>query len=136
MFSASNEGPAQKMQQGTLGQPSEVLEGRQELAETQYWSISGKKRIGKIWFFIKTVFLTIQVEIVEVWRTAPSIRSYMQIFCRFGLTWYRKVNFSTFSGKQTFQSSRNGSQNLPFCPESLQDTFIIFPRYLINISRT
>ena len=58
--------------------------------------------------------------------TAPSIRSYMQIFSRFGLTWHRKVNFSTFSGKLTFQSTRNGPQNLPFCPGSLQDTFIIF----------
>ena len=65
--------------------------------------------------------------------TAPSIRSYMQIFSRFGLTWHRKVNFSTFSGKLTFQSTRNGPQNLPFCPGSLQDTFIIFPRYLTNI---
>ena len=58
--------------------------------------------------------------------TAPSIRSYMQIFSRFGLTWHRKVNFSTFSGKLTFQSTRNGPQNLPFCPGSLQDTFIIY----------
>ena len=57
---------------------------------------------------------------------APSIRSYMQIFSRFGLTWHRKVNFSTFSGKLTFQSTRNGPQNLPFCPGPLQDTFIIF----------
>ena len=58
--------------------------------------------------------------------TAPGIRSYMQIFSRFGLTWHRKVNFSTFSGKLTFQSTRNGLQNLPFCPGPLQDTFIIF----------
>ena len=65
--------------------------------------------------------------------TAPGIRSYMQIFSRFGLTWHRKVNFSTFSGKLTFQSTRNGPQNLPFCPGPLQDTFIIFPRYLTNI---
>ena len=64
---------------------------------------------------------------LEVSRvTAPSIRSYMQIFSRFGLTWHRKVNFSTFSGKLRFQSTRNGSQNLPFCPGPLQDTFIIF----------
>ena len=58
--------------------------------------------------------------------TAAGIRSYMQIFSRFGLTWHRKVNFSTFSGKLTFQSTRNGPQNLPFCPGPLQDTFIIF----------
>ena len=37
-----------------------------------------------------------------------------------------KNHFSTFSGKLTFQSSRNGSQNPPFCPGSLQDTFIIY----------
>ena len=65
--------------------------------------------------------------------TAPTIRSYMQIFSRFGLAWHRKVNFSTFSGKLTFQSTRNGPQNLPFCPGPLQDTFIIFPRYLTNM---
>ena len=65
--------------------------------------------------------------------TAPNIRSYMQFFSRFGLTWLRKVNFSTFSGQLTFQSTRNGPQNLPFCPGSLQDTFIIFSRYLTNI---
>ena len=64
---------------------------------------------------------------LEVSRvTAPSIRSYMQMFCRFGLTWHRKVNFSTFSGKLTCQSTRNVPQNLPFCPGSLQDTFIIY----------
>ena len=49
-----------------------------------------------------------------------------QILARFGLTWHRKVHFSTFSGKLTFQSIRNGSQNHPFCPGSLQDTFIIY----------
>ena len=58
--------------------------------------------------------------------TAPTIRSYMQIFSRFGGTRCRKVHFSTFSGKLTFQSSRNGLQNPPFCPGSLQDTFIIY----------
>ena len=58
--------------------------------------------------------------------TAAGRWSYMQIFSRFGLTWHRKVNFSTFSGKLTFQSTRNGPQNLPFCPGPLQDTFILF----------
>ena len=58
--------------------------------------------------------------------TAPTIRSYMQIFSRFGGTRHRKVHFSTFSGKRTFQSSRNGIQNPPYCPGSLQDTFIIY----------
>ena len=47
-------------------------------------------------------------------------------FARFGLTWHRKVHFSTFSGKLTFQGSRNGPQNPPFCPGSLRDTFIIY----------
>ena len=58
--------------------------------------------------------------------TAPTVRSYMQIFSRFGGTWHRKVHFSTFSGKLTFQCTRNGFQNPTFCPGSLQDTFIIY----------
>ena len=37
----------------------------------------------------------------------------------------QKVNFSTFDGKLTFQCTRNGFQNHPFCPGSIQDTFII-----------
>ena len=49
-----------------------------------------------------------------------------QKFARFGITWHRKVHFSIFSGKLTFQSTRNGSQNPPFCPGSLQDSFIIY----------
>ena len=59
-------------------------------------------------------------------RTAPTIRSYLQSFSRFGGTWYQKVHFSTFSGKLTFQCTRNGPQNPPFCPGSLQDAFIIY----------
>ena len=59
-------------------------------------------------------------------RTAPTIRSYLQSFSRFGGTWDWKVHFSMFSGKLTFQCSRNGPQNHPFCPGSLQDTFIIY----------
>ena len=46
-----------------------------------------------------------------------------QIFSRFGLTWHQKVHFS---GILEFQCTRNGPQNLPFCPGSLQDTFIIY----------
>ena len=49
-----------------------------------------------------------------------------QIFTRFGLTWHRKVHFSSFFGKLTFQCTRNGPRDLPFCPGSLQDTFIIY----------
>ena len=59
-------------------------------------------------------------------RTAPTIRCHLQSFSRFGGTWDQKVHFSTFSGKLTFQSSRNGPQNPLFCPGSLQDTFIIY----------
>ena len=44
----------------------------------------------------------------------------------FGLTWGRKVHFSTFDGKLTFQCTTNDPQNPPFCPGSLQDTFIIY----------
>ena len=44
----------------------------------------------------------------------------------FGLTWGQKVHFSTFDGKLELQCTRNGPQNPPFCPGSLQDTFIIY----------
>ena len=43
-----------------------------------------------------------------------------------GLTGRQKVHVSTFDGKLELQCARNGSQNLPFCPGSLQDTFIIY----------
>ena len=53
-----------------------------------------------------------------------------QLFFRtlagFDVRWHQKVNFSTFYGKLTFQCTRNGLQNHPFCPRSLQDTFIIY----------
>ena len=91
------------------------------------WSYRAKKLKNRLFhkncFFDNSGWNWGGLEVSRV--TAPSIRSYMQFFSRFGLTWHRKVNFSTFSGKLTFQSSRNGPQNLPFCPGSLQDTFII-----------
>ena len=53
-----------------------------------------------------------------------------QLFSRslagFGLTWHQKVHFSTFYGKLEFQCIRNGPQNPPYCPWSIQDTFIIY----------
>ena len=47
--------------------------------------------------------------------------------------WDQKGNFSIFSGKLTFQFTRDVIQNLLFCPGYLQDTFILFPRYLTTI---
>ena len=44
----------------------------------------------------------------------------------FGLTWHQKDSFSTFDGKLELQCTRNGPQNPPFCPGSIQDTFIIY----------
>ena len=38
-----------------------------------------------------------------------------QIFTRFGFTWHQQVNFSEIL---EFQCTRNGAQNLPFCPGS------------------
>ena len=43
-----------------------------------------------------------------------------------GLTWHQEVPFSTFDGKLEFHCIRNGPQNPPCCPGSLQDTFIIY----------
>ena len=50
-----------------------------------------------------------------------------------GLTWHQEVQFSTFDSKLELRCTRSGSQNPPFCPGSLQNTFIIVPRYLTNI---
>ena len=36
-------------------------------------------------------------------------------------------------GKLTFQCTRNGPQNLPYCPGSIQDTLLLIPRYFTNI---
>ena len=58
---------------------------------------------------------------------------FSRTFAGFGITCGQKVNFSTFSGKLELQCTRNGPQNPPFCPGSIKDTFIIFPRYLTNI---
>ena len=41
----------------------------------------------------------------------------------FGLTWHQKVHVSTFDGKLELQCTRNGPQNPPFCPGSIQDIF-------------
>ena len=93
----------------------------------QYWSISGKKRIGKIGFFIKTVFLTIQVEIGEVWRCPGWPHGPYE-----DSAWHRKVHFSIFSGKLTFQSTRNG-QKPSILSRVSPGHLYYFPRYLTNI---
>ena len=51
--------------------------------------------------------------------TAAGIQSCMQIFSRFGLTWHRKVNFSTFSGKLTILH-----RFFFFVPETLHPIFL------------
>ena len=79
------------------------------------------QKVKKLWFRLKLG----RSRGVREERT-----DHTQLFRRtlagFGLTWHRKVHFSTFSGHVTFQCTRNGIQNHPFCPGSLQDTFIIY----------
>jgi len=53
-------------------------------------------------------------------------KTFRRTLAGFGLTWCQKVNFSIFDGKLTFQCTRNCNQNHPFCPGSLQDTFIMY----------
>ena len=43
------------------------------------------------------------------------------VFC-----WHQKDHFSPFDGKLQLQCIRNGLQNLPYYPGSLQNTFIIY----------
>ena len=48
----------------------------------------------------------------------------------FGLTWGSETPLFNIDGKLTFRCTRNGPQNPPFCPGSLQDTFIIYSSIL------
>ena len=57
-------------------------------------------------------------------------KTFHRTLAGFGLTWGQKVNFSIFDGKLTFQCPRNCHRNHPFCPGSLQDTFIIYSSIL------
>ena len=60
-------------------------------------------------------------------RSARSIRNFsLELSQGLVLHGIRKSYFSTFDGKLESQCIRNGSQNPPFCPWSLQDTFIIY----------
>ena len=74
--------------------------------------------------------MVIQVEIGRSRGVRGERTEHTKIFRRtlagFGLTWHRKVNFSTFDGKLELHCTRNGPQNLPYCPGSVQDTFIIY----------
>ena len=73
------------------------------------------------------------------WGRSRGVRDerteHTQLFCRTlagsGLTGHQKVHFSTFDGKLESQC-RNEPQNLPFCPGSLQNTFMHFLRKYIN----
>ena len=54
----------------------------------------------------------------------------IMFFTGFGLTRYREVQFSQIL---EFQVTGNGLTKASFGPGSLQDTFIILPRYLTEI---
>ena len=51
---------------------------------------------------------------------------FSRTLARSGLIGRQKVHFSTFDSKLELQCTRNGPQNHPYCPGSLQDTFIIY----------
>jgi hypothetical protein len=53
-------------------------------------------------------------------------KTFRRTLAGFGLTGRQKVNSSTFDCKLELQCARNGNQNPPYCPGSLQDTFIIY----------
>ena len=80
----------------------------------------------KIEFFTKTCFSLFWLELVRSGgvqgdRTDGTM-THTQIFKRFGLTWHhQKVNFSEILEFQFWPCTRNGPQNLLFCPGSLQE---------------
>ena len=51
----------------------------------------------------------------------------VSIFLSHGIV--KSLTFRIY-GKLKFQCTRNGPQNPPFCPGSIQNTFMNFPRYL------
>ena len=51
-------------------------------------------------------------------------KTFRRTLAGLGLTW--QVHFSTFDGQLELQCTRNGPQNPPYCPGSLQDTFVIY----------
>ena len=95
------------------------------LWQTTNWKNWKNRFFHKNWFVHNSGWNWGGLEVSRV--TARTVRkTAQQFFARFGLTWHRKVHFPTFSGKLTFQSTRNGCQNPPFCPGALQDTFMIY----------
>ena len=74
------------------------------------------------------------LKLARSWGVRGERTEHTKIFSRtlagFGLTCGQKVHFSTFDGKLDLQCIRNGPQNPPFCPGSLQDTFIIYSSIL------
>jgi len=82
----------------------------------------------------KTVFLKL-ARSMGVWEERTDhTKLFSRTFTGSGdessLSRHQKVNFSTFDGKVEFQCIRNCFKNLPFCPGSPQNTFLIFLRYV------
>jgi hypothetical protein len=53
-------------------------------------------------------------------------KTFRRTLAGFGFTWHRRVHFSTFDGKLELHCTRNGLQNHPYCPGSIQETFMDF----------
>ena len=89
---------------------------------------------GKNWVFMKNLIYRPHMAIEGVLTRQKCAEKWCATL------WARVANFLshrivkslTFRiyGKLKFQCTRNGTQNPPFCPGSIQDTFIIFPPYL------
>ena len=96
------------------------------------WGEFSNKRKARGCFFQGKETKTITKNIIfpsknwAPWKRSLSHRGCPDTMAGFGLTWHQKVHFSTFGGKLKFRCPRNGSQNHPFCPGSIQDTFIIY----------
>ena len=92
--------------------------------------IANWEKLGKSSFSQKLFFSEFRLKLGRPGGVRGERTEHTKIFRRtlagFGLTWGQKVHFSTFHGKLSFQCTRNGPQNPPFCPGPLQDTFIIY----------
>jgi hypothetical protein len=89
-----------------------------------------KDETGKTRFSWKTGFVNPMWQLRGFWQDRSERKNGAQLYGPrvSNFLSHRIVKSLMFmiSGKFKFQCTRNGSQNPPFCPGSIQDTFITF----------
>ncbi len=86
---------------------------------------------GKDWVFMKSLICWHHIAFERFWQDRSARKNGAQLygprvsnFLSHRITLVNSLTFRIY-GKLKFQCIRNGPQNPPFCPGSIQDTFII-----------